>query len=185
MIASRVEKKYYDRLLSTIGTPSAGTITHLTTIPQGVGDTERVGDEIELRKMTIRLNLESNAQVGIVRFIFFQWIPSTTSGPTVADLLVLGASGAVDNTSQYRHDSRQSYRILYDRIWHLNGDIGVTNGQTTTSFVTPVFTIYPKRKKLEFIDSLTVYCASGIYLLSVGNASATCAGTFRSHYTDS
>lgn len=114
---------------------ATGALAQTLTIPQGVTDSDRAGDRI-MWCGTIEVNLQVvNGQGATgdaynnVRFILFQWHPnSTTSPPTIAQILLPGPGGAQDIYSCYNHDHRSEYTILFDEVF-----LTVGNGNTATN----------------------------------------------------
>lgn len=92
-------------------------------IAQGVGDSQRVGDKltwcgsIDL-KLEMRNSLAPNVAANNIRFMIFQWHPNST--PTVAQILLNGPTGAPDTLSNYNHDNRQQYKIIFDKVFFAN-----------------------------------------------------------------
>ncbi len=117
-----VEKKSFVVEISGTGS-SAGVIVPLLNVAQGDTDTTRDGDAIAPLKLDWRMTALSTGAY-LLRYVLFQWLPPTT--PTVADILEpLPAAGGPTHFSPYSHDTRQSYRVIYDRAicggtdWHI------------------------------------------------------------------
>lgn len=111
----------YDYAIST--TPS---LFQLSAIPQGDTDTTRDGDRLELSKISLRGQVYCTDVTNIMRFIVFQFRPSAV--PVASQILQIGPSGAIDVWSNYNHDTRQEYKILYDKTFTMQG-----NGAAATS----------------------------------------------------
>lgn len=184
MINYNTELKFYDLLISGFTNPAIGAITHLLPIPQAVTDTSRVGDTIMVKSMQARFNFHNNVNpVAIVRIIIFQYKP--LSLPLVPEILVPGATGGIDNTSSYRVDTKKTYKLIYDRIWFLNGT-DANDTTTTTTFIGPVVNFRKfSSPKVQFDGVQTAYSSNGLYMLCVGNGQGSLSGTFRIRYTDS
>jgi len=123
-----------NRELKYLAINSAGAFNVTTTpqidgsffdIPQGTTDVTRVGDRINwCGKVRFRLQVFNALGVSAdnyntQRWILVQYHPASTSAPTpvVTDILLTGPSGAVDVHSQYNHDKRQDYKVLFDRTF--------------------------------------------------------------------
>lgn len=119
----------------------AGANFDISNVAQGLLDTNRVGDRLEwCGKMDIYLQIvgpESltglvNDIYNTVRFIIFQYHPHAVGGtsPVPTEILLNGPTGAIDVGSQYNHDQRQNYKILYDRVFTLVNNQNSTVGGT-------------------------------------------------------
>lgn len=126
-LAERKEElKYFLTNQALADISNAGTILDLTLVPQGQTDTTRVGDQLTLcGTLELRGTLQSQvntvtSQRSLCRTIIFQWKSNTV--PVVADILLVGPSGATDVYSHYNHDQRQMYTVLHDSIHKLVGN---------------------------------------------------------------
>lgn len=184
MINYNTELKFFDLLLSSFANPSTGIIYHLTPIPQGLQDTGRVGDTLMLKSAQLRFNMHNNLNpIAIVRIIIFRYKP--LSLPQVPEILLNGASGSIDNTSNYRVDTKKTYRIIYDRIRVLNGT-DVNDTTTTTTFIAPVINLHKiSSPKIQYDGTQTAYASNGLFMLVIGNAQGSLSASCRTYYTDS
>jgi len=90
-------------------------------IGQGVTDQERDGDRYQwCGTMDFRISMVAGDTYNLLRCIVFQWHPDYV--PVVTDLLIVGPSGSQDVWSQYHHDKRQQYTILFDKTYKLVGN---------------------------------------------------------------
>lgn len=101
-------------------TPFINDVT--SGISQGFTDNQRVGDELTAISFEFRahiyLTAVYNEHINFSRIIIFQWKPdSTTTVPTMADILGPGTLGTPNYTSHYNHDKRSLYKIMYDRTF--------------------------------------------------------------------
>jgi len=111
----------------------------------GVGDVgQRIGDKIMIKSVMLRftlaiaLNAQNANNCVTLRCMCFQWHPLVDG--TTANLLsslplnqVLEPGATVTNpdpTSQYKWDSKQDYKILYDKVVQLSSPSGVTATST-------------------------------------------------------
>lgn len=126
------EKKYLYGTVIT-GTTASGTVTSLSTIAQGDGDSQRDGDQITVSSMEIRGFMYPDQPAGannqVFRMIIFQWLLSDLTPPVVNDVLLLA-----EYTSLYNHDKRYQFRILYDKTY----STGVGSTAAGDYHVTPV-----------------------------------------------
>lgn len=106
-----LEHKYVVANFSATGVNTTGAITQLNNIPLGTTDSTRIGDKVKVTSINFRFNCIVGDTVNFIRIIFFQWHPGTNPG--VSDVLL---DPAQPITSAYSHDSRVSFRILFDRV---------------------------------------------------------------------
>lgn len=176
------EKKFKDTLVhnnTTISTTAV--VTKLSTVSQGVADTERVGDALMLTGVEYRqlCNFQDGA---CIRHIVFQWKPDDTTAPVVGDILDLSVVTTAFN-APYNHDKRNQFRILDD--YRSYGD---NSGEGATGVVKRLF---GKRisKEVRYLAAGTtgfnqVYMISVSSVLSTANTPAVFLGA-RITFTDS
>lgn len=172
MLGSQIEKKYLNAIIAQTGVSSTSGLQCITEgIQQGTTDSQRVGDTIKLTKIYLRLFWGIGDSENFMRFIVFQWKPSDqTTAPTAADILLPGASSIVDISSQYNHDKRSLFKILFDKTISMNGDgTGAGSPDTSTSRGFCVETLLPKVDRVSF-EAATVRGMGHIYVLSVSDS---------------
>lgn len=107
------EKKFLDTLVhNATQITTTATVTKLSAVAQGVGDSQRVGDAltatgVEYRQLCV---YDYNA---CIRHIVFQYKPDDTTAPVVGDILDLSVITTAFN-APYNHDKRNQFRILDD-----------------------------------------------------------------------
>lgn len=140
---------------SIIGTPF--------DIAQGITDSDRTGDSIHwcgTMEFRIRITngLGSTGDVyNNVRCIIFQYHPNTT--PTIGTVLLTGASGVIDFLSPYSHDNRQTYKILFDKVFTTVGNnSSASNPYADNVTLYRSYKISLKRatKKVQYVAGTTV-----------------------------
>jgi len=105
-------------------------------VAQGTGDQQRDGDRLQwCGKIDLKMSFTVQDNYNVFRFVIFQWHPS--SSPIGTDVFINGPSGVVDYWSQYNHDNRQQYKILFDKTYVLvgNGTAGTYPGTTSSHIV--------------------------------------------------
>lgn len=159
LINVRAELKFFDFNLYTVASDDAGSILSIMDIPQGDTDITRDGDRIMLcGYITMFLQLNSNYYTNVPpvdtwRFIIFQWHPNSV--PAIGNILLPGPSSTQDVYSQYSHDFRQQYTILYDIFTSTMGQTYQTappgNNSPTTSITSRQWhrRIYLKRARKQ------------------------------------
>lgn len=107
----------YNSAASTTWNLSGGAFD----IAQGTTDVTRIGDQITWAgHVDLKLRILNSTGVGAddyntTRVILFQWHPNST--PADTDILLVGPSGVTDVYSQYNHDRRTEYCIVFDRTY--------------------------------------------------------------------
>jgi hypothetical protein len=122
IILTKVEMKYFDTLSVANSIGSGATLFQLSTVPQGVAQTQRVGDFIKPLKLIFNFSLYTvNADIiTTIRLIFFRWVPSTALVlPVLADILEAPASSNV--LSHFNYQLQQNYSVLSDRQFQAAG----------------------------------------------------------------
>lgn len=164
------ELKFWDVSTNAYGIDNSGVTFTLSAVPQGDSDSHRDGDRLYIRKMYVRGQIEFGDSTNIVRLIFYQWKPSTT--PILGSILLNGPSGSIDVHSQYSHDYRQQFKILYDKTFVIIG-----NSSSATSPYTPVsirqfqFTLRRLNHQMQFIGGGTAG-TNQIYYLAISDSAA-------------
>lgn len=172
LITSRQEKKFFISNTSSWPVSTTPSVFQLSVIPQGDTDTSRDGDRLMITKVYVRGYWTfSNDLYNTIRLIFFQWKPNTT--PAATDILLAGPSASVDTVSQYNHDNRQLYKIMWDKFYHIEGN-GTTSSQPLTSTgIRPFHAIlHMPNKQLQYVAGSTTG-TNQFYYLAVTDSSVT------------
>lgn len=100
---------------------STPTVSAQMQIPQGVNQSQRVGNDITASHLQIKYQLQNDTLVGndasnTIRIIYFQWREDDTVNiPTVNDILYRPNTSVPWVNALYHFDKRESFKILYDR----------------------------------------------------------------------
>lgn len=119
-VYKNVEKKYHIDVNSNQAAGTTATFTKIFKPARGTGDSDRIGDEVNITSIYLGLTLDRHSAPTTVsehvRMLIFEWKdPSST--PTLATLL---QSLAYAVTSTWNHDFRKSYRIIWDQTFTLD-----------------------------------------------------------------
>lgn len=178
-INKKAEFKYHTAYYNPSSIPNNGTVTNLTNIPQGLLDTERVGDQIRLATITFRYVVQLGDNFNFLRVIFFQFKNNNALPPSVSAILN-GTSPTY--LSQYSVDNNQTYQILYDRTHRLDTDdpAKVIIGKCNMKYC---------KRKLQFTAGSATVGTGMIYALAISDSSASphpsVTGEINFWYTDS
>lgn len=161
-INKRIETKYAERLVNIGGSSfnDFGSVSEIMpSIPQGITDSNRVGDKITLTSLSFRISLASVNPHSYCRIIVFQWKDSTI--PVSNDILF----PTLEWNGYYSKDKRERFNVLMDKTYTLvSGDYR------------PVLTFYKKvplkycRKTLQYISGAANYPGyNSIYILAISD----------------
>lgn len=177
------EKKYFLTTYAGDAT-TTGRVDDLTNINQGDGDTDREGDQLGLRSIEINfqtyLDLAAAApdNNNVVRFIVFQWYPTTT--PTVNSILTSLTPPAITPIAPYFHDNRFNFKILLDKRFAL-----AKNGQHVRTFRS--YVIKGFKPQVQF-NNASITGTNKIYALTISDSGAishpTAAWVAKLNYSD-
>lgn len=157
------EKKYFN--MSATGTVDwNGTITDMCLVAQGDADTDRDGDQLEIRSFELNYTLSQGDATNQFRVIVLQWFP--TSVPTVANI-IFGSGAATAPIASYQHDNRFQFRILLDEVVSLASAAG-TAALTRRHMLIGGF----KTRKLQYVAGSTAG-SDHLYMLLVSDSSAS------------
>lgn len=148
---------------NTTTVDNTGYLLKLNEISQGDGDSNRNGDQVCIRSVQINFNAYLADTTNFVRFIAFQWYPSSSLAyPGIGDILVDSINYPF--MSPYNHDKRFMFKILRDKLVKLDTD---NPTQMVKFFIKGGF-----KRKIQFIETSSVNYTNGIYILMVSDSSA-------------
>lgn len=132
------QKKYFDVQVagSMTATPSYNV---LTLIPQGAGQSQRVGDKLRIIRIDINMSVvTANADVyNTIRIVWFRWIPNT-SALTPGSTSILEDPTNQNTRSHYNYEGRKEYHVLKDNFF---GMTGTSTNPTVSSLHTERFSL--------------------------------------------
>jgi len=166
-----VKRYYHNSGAASVQFSYTPAYIQLTPVPaQGSGDDERVGDEIRLQYINLRLRLVgSNTLPDVARVIIFRWRPQSALGilsPTYDDIMYsLPTVDYQSSMSAYNMKNKQNYVILKDMF---------VNFGTNTNIRSYNLKINCRNIKQTFIGEDT--CTNQIYMFIVGEGLPT--GTY-------
>jgi len=159
------EHKFSDTLIIiNTGNPitTAGAITRLTGIAQGITDVTRIGDKVTGLSLEVRFMIEpafvtTDARIYQLRMIIFIWKDETV--PTAADII---QSNIVTNQmiSPLDHDRKVKRKILHDQVYYGMNNTGTTTISTYQPYTNqkiyiPLMNIKNNRNVVNFTDNAT------------------------------
>lgn len=175
------EEKYFDQI-QAFNPITAGNMVCISDITRGVEVTQRVGNEVYLKHLEVRLSayLNSSTTRASIRYIFFVDTMGVNQ-PSPPDLLDNGLLGtAYTDISPYNWDYRKRFRIKRDKV------LSLTRGGPN-EYLQESFTI-PLNIKGYNIGAGTTF-KNAVYIFIVGSETnvlnlSTFQYGIRLHYTD-
>lgn len=179
MLSRRQEDKYFYNEVLAISMGITGGIYDFTPIPQGITDSERVGDTINIKEIEFRWAASMSVGTSLpggttFRVTVIQWNQISTS---------IAFSGVYQGTpfiSAFNHDNVEAgnFTVLYDAFKCI-GYAGPTNDCDRVTLV-------PTKKQVEY-TAATLNGFGKIYVLISANNTAYAGIDIASnvHYTDS
>jgi len=163
------EVKVFDTSQSAANIGAGATVSALTAVPQGVTQSERVGDQMEFVDCEFTYQLvQANADIySDVRVIIFQWFPNTTisGAPVLAD--ILPNTAAVGLYSAYNWQYRSQYHILFDKLWSL---AGLTTAPTSKTAVSQLNVRLKNMRKEVVFTPGTTNGSNLLWLLTISDS---------------
>lgn len=140
---------------------AAGNLWQMSSIAVGTGDSQRIGDEVCMRRIEIRYSLTAATVPRQCRVFVFQWntaYDSTATAPTYQKLLAASAYNTSNScNAPYNHDKRETFRVLYDRTHSLSG----------SSVQSSTIVIKKQLKKIKYFAGDTNYGTGQIFMFAV------------------
>jgi len=188
MIRTNQEYKFISIAAAGQSVSSAPTIVRLSSMAQGLGDQDRIGDSIRLLRFQLRAHFVCGDSFNTCRMIIFQWKPMESGFPADSDILLPGPTSASDILSQYQTDTKPQFSIIYDTVFRLIGDgnSGSPFGPASTHYINRMF--YPKLKKVQFRAGSSTIMSNGLFGMFISDSTSSVhpqfAFTIKLIYTD-
>ncbi len=166
MIQSNIELKSFDEALGGVTVSDTPIIARWFAITQGVGNTQRIGNQINCKYMQLKYQMSAGDNTNIMRYIVFQWREDNLgNAPSVDDILYRGANSNPWTNALYNYDNRHQYTILYDRRHQLDYD------NPTDTFGGSNY-LKIKHKKMDYPIPAAITGTNAIYILVVSDSAA-------------
>ncbi len=183
---STSEKKFHDVVTTgTIQDIPVGVA--LTDVPQGSTDLTRVGDSLTVKSLQIRISTLRADSTNIGRLVIIQWLPTIEGIPPVAELFQLATGGVTAPLTQFNHDHRRDYRVLWDsKPYNLDG---VQQEQRLHTVYLPLYKMKKVVKKIQYVAGSTTRGAGKLFIFGISDSTAVTHPPFnfrsRVNFTDS
>lgn len=179
IVARNSELKYVNASAGPANCTTTATLnSNFWNVAQGYSDSQRVGDRLEWcgsMELKIQATNGEGATADIynnIRQIIFQWHPNST--PVAGSILLNGPSGNPDVYSNYSHDNRQQYTVIFDKVYRTVGNGGVASGSYADNMTTGVlhYSIPLKKcqKQVQFAAGSSTVATNMFYQLSVSDS---------------
>jgi len=138
LITAKEELKFFDTAAGYTQIDRTGRLTILSNVPQGVAQFNRVGDELEMKYIEVRLNAYYNSLVintdveHKLRVILFRWRDDTSVHyPVIGDIVETGGASVGCTVSPYTWATKhqKDFTVLYDKTFSMSHDQGAIIGQ--------------------------------------------------------
>lgn len=177
------EHKYFDTPFAVVTIPRAGNVLELTTIAQGLLDTNRIGDNIQPTSLQINLLFSNDLAAGVatwIRFVIFRWkIDTNIALPALGNIMQNTPASTLAPLSPFNHDQRSQFEVLYDDLFNLDNVYGSVNKCYKM--------LLPLAQKEVKYDAATTTASGHLYSIMISNVAAvlpTATGYIRVNYTD-
>jgi len=125
LVNSGAETYQYDNTVTAVSLSTTATIqTGMSTIPQGVQDGQRTGDDIELVRYYFKYSWAGADATNAIRVILFRWYENNSTNPPTAAQVLQVSSNPI---SCINHDSirEKKLHVFYDKLHYtsLNGPL--------------------------------------------------------------
>lgn len=161
MISQPVEHKYFDQSLA-LGAVVNGNIYNISDITRGDQVTQRIGNQVTLKKIDFRASFSINTNVdkAMIRYLLLV-DKQGYNAPSVTDVLQSGLVGTTyTDISPYEWDYRRRFKVLHDEVvaMNKNGSNGYTFRQLSVKL----------NLESTYIGASTTF-TNQIYLIVIGS----------------
>lgn len=175
-LKSKLELKFWDQYIAfsdvLYGAVTAGGYIFnmgLSGMAQGVNVSNRIGQQIELKRLQIKgeIGMQSGLTVDAfnkVRLIAFYWKPGDTSIPLVSDILYNAIVGGAEVNSQYNLGRKDTYQIIWDQSFMVSsaGQMGKSLSKTLVL-----------KKSLRYVTSGNILNSDTLYILAISDSNVS------------
>lgn len=167
IIKNNLERKYFLSGFPAASVSNTMTLTSCQNIAQSDDNDGRIGNEVRLVQVKLRLDCTLVDSTNIVRVILFKWRENDQfNAPTAAQLFGLGPSGGIDANSFPNDEHSQTFMILWDKTFIGSGG---SSADTLRQFATKTI---PLAGKSQYYSGATVTGTNKIYIAYISDSSA-------------
>lgn len=161
MISQPVEHKYFDQSLA-LGAVVNGNIYNISDITRGDQVTQRIGNQVTLKKIDFRasFSISTNVDKAMIRYLILV-DKQGYNAPSVTDVLQSGLVGTTyTDICPYEWDYRRRFKVLHDEVVAMNKN--GSNGYTFRQFSIKL------NLESTYIGASTTF-TNQIYLIVIGS----------------
>lgn len=125
ILAKKAETKYFN-YVEGITTDYNGAVRRITNIAQGLADYNRVGDQLTMSSITLRIALTNESDVyNNCRLIIFRWNDDDSTAAPVPGTLLTDVGYTSAPISPWVFDNMRSgkFKVLYDKLFDVNAEL--------------------------------------------------------------
>jgi len=177
MITAALRRDREAKYLTSGGTNVFGTTSFtyssVCDVPQGTGDSARIGDVLEPFRLHFILHLVRNPATSnvdeVIRIVVFQWKPQFSLQAPTSNVLWKNdpIASAVTVFSEWIKDARSSFIVLFDRRVLMTGLTATTEGARAIAFHVH---LRKALKEVQYVAGSTTDATNKIF---IGTASST------------
>lgn len=156
-----VERKQFRTELDNQAIPDTGFISQLSAPSQGANFSQRIGDDISMKGITIRFQLTHGDSINMVRVMVLKWFDA--GSPLINSLLAPALSGFAAPLRPILWENRRKFRVLYDNLYAIS-----TN--TNSNIVEKIY--LKNLGNAQFTPGGTANERGSIYILFLSDSSA-------------
>jgi len=108
---NRELSKFFPNIVNLTSITAGGVIIPLSNVPQGVAQSQRIGDRIVPTKLEYRMSISAPDAFNLDRFIIFRW---KNGLPIVSDILENGVGGIPGPYSMLKFTNLSNITLLHD-----------------------------------------------------------------------
>lgn len=174
IIDSKEETKYFDVFYNSVEINTTGVTAALSVIPQGVGVSQRIGNQIRIKAVKIIWELTAGASFNALRAIFWTYKSQTALTPPISTVILQNGSGgaAPQTDSQYNWQNKKEYKVHLDKKW----DLSLNTSAAYLQSFTHRMNIPEKFQLVDFNDN-TATTGVGHLCLTVLSTSTAAVGS--------
>jgi len=166
---------------STFYSGAGSAMIHLTDVAQGATDTTRIGDELTLNHIQIKLLLRNGLtntsnELNTVRVMIFQY-KSQDFTPLYTQLLLTNvpAGGVQGSMSSRNIDYLNTYHVIWDKTFQLGygspNALNYGNGSNFVKYLNFSVPLNRIKKKIQYIAA-SANPVNGIWMMIISNSAS-------------
>lgn len=192
-LKKKSELKFYDQYINASVPVSftSGYTQVLSNIPQGVGDSQRIGDTAMPTSLELKFNtVAANADIwNTWRVLVIRWKANDSAYSVAASKIFQNTGSVATPLSAFNHDNRSQFEVLYDSGSFITN--GLSTLPTSNYAVSRNVRLKLAKKPIQFVTGTTVQETNSLYLVAITDDNPASLNHpqltwyYRLNYTDS